>query len=71
MGVILSPGKSGNRADSNPPLPSGASQPIPITTTSPSDPVNYPKCKSTTPAGNRMDANLPTGGTNDIAGGYV
>jgi hypothetical protein len=44
---------------------------MPITTTNPSNPVQFPKCNSTTPAGDRGEAALPTGGENDIKGGYV
>jgi hypothetical protein len=71
MGVNMSKGCSGNRSDARPSLPSGKSQPIQITTTNAADATKYPTCKSTTPAGNRMDCNMPTGGTNDMAGGAV
>ena len=69
MAVILSPGGSGNRSDARPSLPSGKSQPIPITTTNAADATQYPKCKSTTPAGDRGDCVMPTGGNNPIEGG--
>jgi len=72
MPVVLSPGGSGNREDAKAPVPSsGVSQPVQITTTNPSDPTNYPKCKSTTPAGDRGDCVMPTGGSNPIEGGAV
>jgi len=69
MGVTLSPGGSGNRADAKPSLPSGHPQPIQITTTNAADQTNYPKCKSTSPPSSRGDCVMPTGGNNPIAGG--
>jgi hypothetical protein len=69
MGVILSPGGSGNRSDARPPLPNGKAQPIQITTTNAPDQTQYPKCKSTTPAGDRGNCVMPTGGNTPIAGG--
>jgi hypothetical protein len=71
MAVILSPGGSGNRSDARPSLPSGKSQPIQITTTNAADDTKYPTCKSTTPAGDRGDCVMPTGGNNPIEGGAV
>jgi hypothetical protein len=70
MGVNLSPGRSGNRSDATAPVPSsGKSQPVPITTTNAADRANYPTCKSTTPARDRGDCVMPTGGGNPIEGG--
>jgi hypothetical protein len=70
MGVNMKGGSSGNRTDGLAPVPSsGSSQPIPITTTSAPDATKYPTCKSTTPAGNRGDCVMPTGGGNPIEGG--
>ena len=71
MAVILSPGRSGNRFDARVPDAQHQAQPIPITTTNAPDDTQFPKCNSTTPAGNRGEAVLPTGGANDINGGYV
>ena len=71
MGVQLSPGCSGNRNDAKPPLPSGQSQPVPITTTNAADDTRFPMYHGTTPARDQGYANLPTGGENDIKGGYV
>jgi hypothetical protein len=71
MAVQLSPGCSGNRSDARVPDAQHNPQPIPITTTNPPNPVQFPKCNSTTPAGDRENAVLPTGGENDIKGGYV
>jgi len=72
MGVTLSPGGSGNRADAKPALPTSWNSQVPvISTTNPPDATNYPKCKSTTPAGDRGTAPMPTGGDNPISGGAV
>jgi hypothetical protein len=71
MAVTLSPGCSGNRNDARVADAAHNAQPIPITTTNPPNPVEFPTCKSTTPAGDRGEAPLPTGGDNDIKGGYV
>jgi hypothetical protein len=72
MAVKFTGGSSGNRTNGLPPVPnSGQSQPIPITTTNAPDATKYPTCKSTTPAGNRGNAVMPTGGNNPIEGGAV
>jgi hypothetical protein len=71
MAVQLSRGGSGNRRDARVPDATHIPQPMPITTTNPSNPVQFPKCNSTTPAGDRGEAVMPTGGENDIKGGYV
>jgi hypothetical protein len=54
----------------SPPVPaSGKPQPIPITTTNAPNATQYPKCRSTSPAKDRADCVMPTGGNNPIAGG--
>ena len=56
------------------PVPSGGvSQPVIITTTTGAvqGGVQFPKCKSTSPESSRMNATVPTGGTNPIDGNPV
>jgi hypothetical protein len=44
---------------------------VPITTTNAADDTRFPKYHGTTPVRDQGYANLPTGGENDIKGGYV
>jgi hypothetical protein len=74
MGVNLKGGPAGDGPKGgkhySAPVPmSGVSQPIPITTTNAPDDTKYPVCKSTTPAGDRGNCVMPTGGSNPIEGG--
>lgn len=76
MGVNLKGGPAGDgpkggKHYSSPIPSSGKSQPVPITTTNAADATNYPKCKSTTPAGDRGNCVMPTGGNNPVEGGAV
>jgi len=71
MAVQLSKGGSGNRFDARVPDAAHIPQPMPITTTNAPDDTQFPKYHGTTPVRDQGYANLPTGGENDIKGGYV
>ena len=74
MGVILSPGGSGNRQPANPPVPaSGQSQPVQDSSTNAAIPstIHFPKCKSTSPESSRGEPEVPTGGSNPPDSNHV